>query len=369
MDQFKYSLAAIRGVQADKCYYQATVPFRVLASMLKLDDHMDVNQRSQRLVDKTRAKKVASYLSRNADGFYVIPPLVGFIEGDFEFIEVPLDGFMGVGKIEVSITSKFILFDGQHRAFGIREAMAIAPELSTQSVPIMFFHNMPLELRKQAFHDINFTQKTPAAALCIAYNGRSEFDSSVVDIFSQSSIRSIIEYEKNTVSGTSDKVYSLKTLKDFAALFTSNELNEQSKSDLINYTDHLFDIINIPSQIHLIELREGMKGQGAKYYRDNFILPHAVTLKALALLGKDLLANQPNDWKSKLEFLADKSLFYRTSDHWLGRCVNNQDKLMSNQQAVRLTYYKLKELCGIELNEAELNEHAQGYFKAKQQAA
>jgi DNA sulfur modification protein DndB len=353
MSEFTYTFGAILGQQNGRPFYQATVPFRTLASMLKLDEDFDVNKRSQRLVDTTRAKKVAKYLHKNINGFFVIPPLVGFIEGDFEFESVPIDGFGNVGRMKVDLDARFMLFDGQHRAFGIREAMALAPELGQQNVSIMFFAGMSLSERQQAFHDINFTQKTPAAALCIAYNSRSDFDKMVTDTFSKSSIRGIIEYEKNTASGKSNKIYSLKTLKDFATNFCGKDIQENTQQLLAEYIKGLFTTVNIPAHLSRIEadrrelLRHGFVC--AKYYRENYILPHAVTLKALGLLGRALLSEHPYDWHQKLEAIGNISVFDKHAEHWLGRCVNEREKMVSNQLAVRLTFYKLKELCGLAL--------------------
>jgi DNA sulfur modification protein DndB len=368
MSDFTYKLSAIRGMQNGRTFYQVSVPFRVLASMLKLDDNLDVNKRSQRLVDKGRAKKVTKYIIDNKDkGFYVIPPLVGYVDGEFSFNEVPLDGFENTGKIQISLESKFILFDGQHRAFGIREAMTSNADLASENVSIMLFGGLTLEDRKQAFHDINFTQKTPAAALCVAYNERNNFDKMVVNVFKKSHINNIIEYEKNTASGNSNKIYSLKTLKDFSLQFNGKEMHEHSEKLLSNYVTKLFDVINIPAHLLMIELENGhyqkIGYSPAKEYREQYSIPHAVMLKALGLLGKALLSNNYDTWEDDLERLGDKKIFDRTSEHWLDRCVNEREKMVSNQLAVRLTYYKLKEIVGLSLSPEERAEENK-YFNS-----
>jgi hypothetical protein len=46
---YTYTFSAVRGVQGQQLFYQACVPFRVLAAMLKLDDDADVTKRSQGL--------------------------------------------------------------------------------------------------------------------------------------------------------------------------------------------------------------------------------------------------------------------------------------------------------------------------------
>ncbi|MGI2023795.1 DNA sulfur modification protein DndB [Shewanella glacialipiscicola] len=367
-NDFSYKFGAVMGVQNDRIFYQATVPFRVLSSMLKLDDSFDVTKRSQRLVNKGRGRAVAKYLQKNIDGFYVIPPLVGFIEGDFEFEKVPLDGFEGLGRMKVSLDSRFKLFDGQHRAFGIREAIAIAPELAQQNVSIMFFDGLTLSQRQQAFHDINFTQKTPAAALCIAYNERDALDKAVIHTFNQSNLRGFIEYEKNVASGDSSCVYSLKTLKDFAInVIGTKELTDTNLALLECYTSALFGTVNIPGYITYIELINKQFAKfgfnAAKSIREHYIIGHAVTLKALGLLAKPLMDTYPDDWPSRLMRLKDLSLWIKNSDEWRNRCVDPHDKMLSNAQAVRLTLYKLKELCGMALSDDEQQE-SDSYFLA-----
>jgi len=370
MSDFSYKFGAVLGTQNDRPYYQATVPMRTLASLLKLDDNHDVNQRSQRIVDTARAKKFAKYLVDNSkNGFFVVPPVVGYIEGDYKFEEVPLDGFGSSGRMVVDLDAKFMLFDGQHRAYGIREAMAMCPELGHQSVSIMFFSGLSLTERQQAFHDINFTQKTPAAALCIAYNDRSEFDKMVNDTFSSSHIRGLVEYEKNTVSGNSDKIYSLKPLKDFCTNFLQSKEVEPTQVKLLNeYVTGLFETINIPAQLITFEAKqvpyERQRGVSvAKAYREDYIVGHAVTIKALAMLGRDVMNSNPTNWKEKIAPLSDLSVFNRSIDDWQGRCVTDREKMMSNQLAVRLTYYKLKQICGLALSPVERQEEHKYFDK------
>lgn len=352
MDNFTYKFPAVSGFQNGRAFYQATVPFRALASLLKLDDDFDVNKRSQRMIDASRAKKVSRYLAdnykRGKDGFFVIPPLVGFVVGEFEFEEVPLDGFVNVGRMIMPIDSKIMLFDGQHRAYGVREAMDLCRELGTEQVSIMFFSGMSLSERKQAFHDINFTQKTPATAICIAYNERSEYDSALVDILSKSSVRAQIEYEKNTVSGTNDNFYSLKSFKDFTTLLVGKEFNDESKQFLADYVDELFSNVNLAAW-----LVGGRNWKTAKELRDGSVVGHAVMLQAFGLLGSSLACCNPNDWKEKLKALSDQALWHKDDDRWIGRCVNEKGRMVSNKLAVRLTSYELKRICGAPLTPEE----------------
>lgn len=361
MQDLTYKFDAVRGKQNERPFYMASVPFKLLATMLKLDDDDDVNKRSQRILSKPRSRNIAKYIGENHNnGFWVIPPLIGVFDGDFEFEEVNLDGFNS-GKIVTSIDSRIVLFDGQHRATGIKEAIQKYPELALQNASIMFFGSMTLSERKQAFHDINYTQKTPSQALCIAYNERSPFDKMVIDVFSDSSIRHLIEYEKNSVSGKSDKVYSLKTLRDFAKIVVGSEnVDEETKENLYKLTGKLFDFFNVVSWINYEEMMstsslskiESLDYVPTQSFREKSIAGHAVTLKAVAMLCKSAIEL---DSIESIERLSNKDTFNRYNNCWEGRCIRD-NKMVSNQQAVRLTYYELKRICYIELTDFEIED-------------
>ncbi|EHJ9984864.1 DGQHR domain-containing protein [Vibrio parahaemolyticus] len=79
-EQWVYTLPAARGVQAGRCFYNLAMPMRVLVKLLRIDDG-DTMERSQRLVNPSRARKVAQYMLNNPDN-YIIPCLTGVIDTD-----------------------------------------------------------------------------------------------------------------------------------------------------------------------------------------------------------------------------------------------------------------------------------------------
>ena len=134
-------------------------------------------------------------------------------------------------------------------------------------------------------------------------------------------------------------------------------MQNNSEALLSDYVTKLFDVINIPAHLQLIEIENGyfqkIGYSPAKEYRQEYTAPHAVMLKALGLLGKALMTNNPETWQQDLERLGDKKVFWRTAGHWHDRCVNDREKMVGNQLAVRLTYYKLKDLVGLPLSPEE----------------
>lgn len=353
MEDYKFRFEAIRGQQNNSVYFIAQIPFRVLASMVELDDSDDVNDRSQRELNKSRAKAISLYLCQNFNkAFTVIPPLIGFINDEYTFEEVQLEQFKGVGKFKISMDIKLKLFDGQHRSIGIKEAIQIEPALANNTVPVMFFVGMSLKDRQQAFHDINFTQKTPSKALCIAYNGRSSFDSMVVDLFKESSIKHLIDYEKNTVSGKSPYLFSLKTLQEFSGLvIQSNEFTSDDVNYLEQYVSVLFNSLGILNTLNVLK-NNASSDLPAMQLREYSLVSQVVMVKAFGLLGKEL--RQYEDWPHYLEKLKDESIFYR-DPHWVGRCLTEAGKLRASKRAIELTFLELKSRCGITWTREEEN--------------
>ncbi|TOH16482.1 DNA sulfur modification protein DndB [Vibrio parahaemolyticus] len=67
-EQWVYTLPAARGIQAGRCFYNLAMPMRVLVKLLRIDDG-DAMERSQRLVNPSRARKVAQYMLSNPESY------------------------------------------------------------------------------------------------------------------------------------------------------------------------------------------------------------------------------------------------------------------------------------------------------------
>jgi DNA sulfur modification protein DndB len=327
-----FNIPALRGMQNGRVFYQAIAPFSTLAALFKLDDAEDVNERSQRIVNKIRAKKVANYIQDNKDGFYIIPPVIGHVSSECTFTASPITGMENTGTLSIPMAALVKLFDGQHRATGIKELLARADvdaNFASQMVSIMLFDNLTLKQRQQAFHDINFTQAKPSAAICMTYNDRSERDQEIVNIMKRSVIGNAIEYEKNAVYGKSDKIYSIKALKAFALKVMSFvEDKGEALAVLENYTNTLFSSINISYLMRSYTVT----GSG-KDFRTELVLGHNVTLMALAELAHFAITR---DIKPELFDKLRNDTFWRR-DKWVNFCVSETGKMINNPASIQAT--------------------------------
>ena len=380
MDKIEYKLLASRGVQGERPFYQVLIPLRQLSSLLKLDDHWDVTKRSQRLVNVPRAKKFAKYLVENHknESMYVIPPLVGSLNGEFNFVEVQMDQYRNLGHLQIDLDAEMLLFDGQHRAKGIQLAMQELPELAQSSVPIMLFPLLDLPDRQQAFHDINSMQKVPVDSIRIAYNNANPIASTLMDTIQATDLRGVIEYEKNSCTGDSDKFWSLKQLNEFAKLFCGKDHSPDRMSEyLIEFLRKLF----IPQKLSSLYVTHSHVCKeyvfpSTQYTRQMYILPFTVTLKALALLFRkaeelELGPEVLDTFLKATDGTRSENWEYFSKDNpvWEHRCISYESKMMSNAVAVRMTYYQMAKDAGIELSEQELAEEEKVLAEAKAIAA
>lgn len=171
MNDMRFFFPVAAGTQGNRTFYTACVPFGMLSRLMAIDTG-NVMDRSQRQVDTKRATAISKYICENMESF-VLPALTGVIEDDtLEFTPASKDA--PVGELSISMDANIKLFDGQHRATGILEALnSRRAELKNQQITIQLFVNMSLEDRQQAFSDINSNAKAVSVSLNMTYNKRN----------------------------------------------------------------------------------------------------------------------------------------------------------------------------------------------------
>jgi len=344
MDNYNIEFPAVRGIQAGRIFYTANIPFRALARMLQIDIG-NVLDRSQRDVNLSRAKKVSKYIIDNPKSF-IIPSLTGVLNAAVDF-KCSSESELA-GLLVVPMDAEIKLFDGQHRATGIVDAVHEAG-MQSEMVPIMLFVDMSLEDRQQAFSDINGNASKPSQSLSDSYNQRDQLPILAKDIANNvECFEGLVEFEKNTVSGNSDKLFPLKTLKDATAKFLGlrkNDIVTESQRELaINYWQAVGRALNWSSTSLYLA------GKSAKDIRDESIKTHGVMLNALGLAGKSLISQYADVEKIDFELLSSLN-FTRYSSDFTDRCIQRDSGAMkSDATAVKLTTNKLLMALGCPLS-------------------
>lgn len=348
-DKWVYTLPAARGIQAGRCFYNLAVPMRVLTKLLRIDDG-ETMERSQRLVNPSRARKVAQYMLSNPDS-YIIPCLTGVIEIDpaspdaVQFNAIGEETF--VGELSIPMDAQLKLFDGQHRASGIRLAIKEAAELGQDSVPLLLFVDMTLAERKMAFTDINQNVSKPAQSLSDAYNSREVLPQLAVELANElNCFKGLVDFERNTITAKSEYLFPLKTIKDATAILLS--LN--AKTEVIS------DAHREVARVFWQSLSDSVKWGGLWMENDEpatvrleTIKTHTVMLKAYAVAGQLMLCQFGDVNELPYERLATLD-FSRNSSDFRHRCIQPEtERMLSDSTAIRLTANKLLMQCDLPL--------------------
>jgi len=324
-----FEFAAVKGIQGGRGYYLASIPFSILSRLLAIDAGNTLD-RSQRDVDAKRAKAVSKYIIENSTSF-VIPGLTGVINAEnIGFIE-HCDGSF-VGTMQVPMDAEIKLFDGQHRAVGIMEAIKECAAVRSSTVPVQLFTDMTLADRQQAFSDINSHAKSVSASLNHAYNLRASGTQALAALAREPMFHGIIEYQRNAVSGKSPKIFSLKTLIEASRLLLSVSARDDINEEQIELAKVFWNYIQFPAGWTTRQRNPSFTGDIG---REELITFHSVALLAMGRLGRMLFnAGYSSDDNLRLALGHLSSLsFKRTDPRWQGVCVNDDLTMLSNVSA------------------------------------
>ena len=104
---------------------------------------------------------------------YVFSSITASIDGQIEFTPFKNeDGFSDLGQLKVSLDSRFLINDGQHRRAAIEEALKVSPELGNETISVVFFHDDGLKKSQQMFSDLNRHAVNTTSSIGILYDHR-----------------------------------------------------------------------------------------------------------------------------------------------------------------------------------------------------
>ena len=337
-----FTFPATKGIQAERPFYTATVPFKFLVRLFRFDEEcVPAELRAQRALNETRAKAIADYILSNPDS-YVLPAITASCDSSMFFES--LSDQHNVGLLQIPLDATLLINDGQHRRKGIALALQENPELADHSISVTLFFDAGLHASQQMFADINANACKPSGSINALYDLRNPFSRWVMEILDRRpAIKSRIDMEAASPSKKSSKLWSLVAFHMFVNLLTgATAKNIKSLRDPDALADQVVAFID---KLSVIPMWDAMlKGNiSAEDTREQYVISHAVFLHALGLLGSyacDL---------SVLDGLAsvDPS---KSSPLWNNRCVV-QGKMRKTTDGVKSTTAQLLRLCGIQLPE------------------
>lgn len=350
-DAFSYTFPAIRGVQAGREFYVSMCPLRLLTKLFIFDNEELVPElRAQRTLNKARVPEIARYIVDNQDS-YTFSAITVSVDGDLKFEPVAGEGSASyrMGSLTVSMTSKFIVNDGQHRRAAIVQALENAPELGDETIAVVFFMDRGLKRCQQMFADLNRHAVKPSASLGVLYDHRSATANVARHLSLTSKVfKGLIESERSSLSPRSRSLFTLSALH-FA---TTELLTEQESGDFHKASEKciaFWEMVGeqIPEWTYV---RESRMTSGD--VRRDFIHSHAIVLQALGRAGRALFQLPEAERAQRVKRLRNVDWLRTNAITWEGRAMVGGSMAKSGQN-ITLTCNEIKRVLGLELTPEE----------------
>lgn len=301
---------AVKGIQAQREYYVSMVPLEVIAKIFQFaDEELPPEVRSQRILNKSRIPEIRDYILSNPDS-YVFSALTVSVDGSMDFQSVS-DITPQVGTISISMTSRFLINDGQHRRAAIAEALKIDPSLKNEHISVVFYRDEGLVRSQQMFSDLNRYAIKPTRSINILFNSREE--SSIVakrviedvDVF-----KGLVEKERTAISNRSKALFTLSAICTATnELLSGIDLPLQKK---ISLAEKYWNAVGT----HIPEWQKVKAGElKSSDVRRDYICSLSLTLVALGFAGNALVQMPPDKWENHLKNL-DSIDWRKTNPVW-----------------------------------------------------
>ena len=347
---FAYRFAAVKGIQANRAYYTAMVPLRMLAKLFPEDEeYVSPEHRAQRKINQSRIPSIRKYILDNRDN-YVFSALAASIDGEFNFLPSVLDA--NIGTLEVSMDAKFLINDGQHRKAAILEALKEDDTLCGETISVVFYEDQGLARSQQMFTDLNKHAVKTSNSIAELYDSRDQLAVITRSVITQIDfLNCFTDKEKDILGKYSSKLFTLSTFYNAnKRILRSEEIGEKTESFLLDYWSAVCRNIQpwqdlIQHELSKVDLRE------------QFIVTQSVVIQVLGRLGNSLLKSNKRSLEKTLKGLS-KIDWRREAPMWKGRTIRANGRVINNEEAILLTCNVLKRALELPLDSFEESKEA-----------
>ena len=341
---YVYRFPVVKGVQANREYYIAMVPLKMLSKLFPLDEeYVPPEYRAQRKLNATRIPIISKYILQNRDS-YVFSALAASIDGNFTFH--PCD-VSDVGTLEISMDAKLLINDGQHRKAAILEALSEDETLSNETISIVFFEDQGLAQSQQMFTDLNKHAVKTSNSIAELYDSRDPM--AVVTRTVISKIKFLNTYtdkEKDNLGKYSSNLFTLSTFYNANKRILRTEIiTKKEEAFLTKYWRCVTQ--------NIVPWKELSKREISKIdLRENYIVTQAVTIQVLGRLGNFFISNPSYKMEDILSKLQEVN-WRRDCEDWKLRTIRCNCRMIVNEEAIILTCNILKKQLGLPLDDFE----------------
>ena len=346
-----YGFDAIRGIQAGHEFYVAMCPLKIIPKLFIFNDHdIPPELRAQRTLRNTRIPAIKNYILNNPTD-YIFSSLTASVDGTIKFTPAASLGEQGkLGRLYISMESRLLINDGQHRRKAIEEALKERSELGHDMISVVFFQDKGLKRSQQMFSDLNKNAVKPTKSLNILYDHRDSFSNFIVNLANTIDVfQGRVELEKTAISNRSTKFFTLNGISEATMKFLGISKGRKVSEDEVKIIREFWAEVarNMPEWQLLIQGKVS-----ASELRKGYVNAHTNLLNALGIFGNILMKEYPDEWKSLISRLK-RINWSRDNEEWEGRLLQ-KGRMLKNKLGVELAVNTILKECGIELSPERL---------------
>lgn len=348
-NNFFYTFPAIKGKQASRDFFVIMCPLAILSKLFIFnEDELPPEHRAQRILNKTRIPEMASYILNNPKD-YVFSSVTASIDGDFEFNPIDPNFDEKIGNLKVSMDSRLLINDGQHRRAAIEEALKAAPELGDETISVVLFIDEGLKRSQQIFADLNKHAVNVSKSIGILYDSRDPIAMITKTLLEENNyLKHYTDKENPSLSKFSPKLFTLSSI---------NETNKKLVSKLNENDPKILDFVKDFWCVLCENMREWQfvfdKDTNPHLFRSDYISSNGVVLEALGIVGNYLYINNPNNWKEILSNIKNIDWHRSNLVDWEHRVIGPNGRIVKSATYVRLTSNLIKTKLNIPFTKEE----------------
>ncbi|AST07067.1 DNA sulfur modification protein DndB [Anoxybacillus flavithermus] len=348
---FTYNFPAVRGIQANREYYVAMCPLKLIPKIFLFDEEeIPPEFRAQRLLNRNRIPEITKYILENPND-YVFSSITASVDGEMNFIPYDHTNNKNIGKLVINMDARFLINDGQHRRAAIEEAISINPDLGNETISVVFFHDQGLKRSQQLFADLNKHAVTSTKSIGILYDWRDELSIITKEIIqSNDMLRTLTDMESSSLSKFSPKIFTLSVIYATNKHLIPLKKGARISEDVKNFSKTFWDILTRNIKEWQLVFNKQMN---AHELRTNYLCSYGITLEAIGMIGYELRINNHEKWEHILEGLGKIDWSRSNTSLWLHRAFNKNGRINKNQQSIKLTKNQIKVQLGLPLSKEE----------------
>ncbi len=347
----KVTFPAMKGEIGKRQYFSTVLALSEVPHLFKFNDweQQTPELRAQRVLNKSRVPEITRYILNNENG-YLFSSITVSYRSQVNFRPIGDDG--NIGYIEMELENlEFVINDGQHRCAAIAAALKENPAIGKEKISVLLFPEENLDRLQQMFSDLNrFVQRT-SKSLNVLYDHRDEIAALTSKVCETVPMfKGMVDKERLTIPVRSSKLFTLSTMYDANLELVGKSIGKSGSPEFKKAVDlavcYWIELAKVVDDWRLAKAGDIKAHQ----LRQEKINTHAVVLRALGGLGKELIETYPEQWKSKLVGLKKidwrKSVGNGVNPLWENVCIT-AGSVVSNRQARAATLEVLKKEMGL----------------------